>query len=147
MFQGSNAINMDAKGRIAIPTKCREQLASVCAGQIVITAHVRERCLCLYPVQEWTENVLPQVQALPTVNRQAARAQRLVIGYAHEFSVDSNGRVLLPPTLRDFAGLEKELMIVGLGNKFELWDKQAWDASLDDVGDEPMPEAMLSLNI
>lgn len=147
MFQGSNAINMDAKGRIAIPTKCREQLVSSCGGQIVITAHIRERCLCIYPIQEWQERVLPQVQALPTVNKHAARAQRLVIGYAHEFSVDANGRVLLPPTLRDFARFDKELMIVGMGKKFELWDKQAFDASLDDVGDEPMPEAMLSLNI
>lgn len=147
MFQGSNAINMDAKGRIAIPTKCRDQLAAACGGQVVITAHIQERCLSVYPIQEWRERVLPQVQALPTVNKQAARAQRLVIGYAHELSVDANGRVLLPPTLRDFAGLEKKLMLVGLGNKFELWDEQAWNATLLDVGDEPMPEAMLSLNI
>lgn len=147
MFQGNSAINMDAKGRIAIPTKSRELLASVCGGQVVITAHIQERCLCIYPIQEWRERVLPQVQALPTVNRHAARAQRLVIGYANELSVDANGRVLLPPTLREFAGLEKKLMLVGLGNKFELWDEQAWNATLDDVGDEPMPDAMLSLNI
>lgn len=138
---------MDAKGRIAIPTKCREQLASVCDGQIVITAHIQERCLSIYPIQEWTDNVLPQIQALPTVYKQAARAQRLVIGYAHEITVDSNGRVLLPPTLRDFAGLEKKLMLVGLGGKFELWDEDAWNATLVETDDEPIPEAMLSLNI
>ena len=147
MFQGSNAINMDAKGRIAIPAKCREQLVLASAGQIVITAHIRERCLCIYPIGEWRERVLPQVQALPSVNKQAARAQRLVIGYANEFTLDAAGRVLLPPTLRDFAGLEKELIIVGLGAKFELWDKSAWDASLEGDEDDPMPEAMLSLNI
>jgi len=86
VFQGSHSINMDVKGRIAVPTKCREQLASECDGQIVITAHVQARCLCLYPIQEWRDRVLPQVQALPTVNKHAARAQRLVIGYAQEFT-------------------------------------------------------------
>lgn len=138
---------MDAKGRIAVPTKCRELLASLCGGQIVITAHIQERCLSVYPIDEWKQNVLPQIQALPTVYKQAARAQRLVIGYAHEFTVDANGRVLLPPTLREFAGLEKKLMLVGLGNKFELWDEDAWFATLNVADDEPIPEAMLTLNI
>ncbi len=147
MFQGSHSINMDAKGRIAIPTKCREQLTSVCGGQIVITAHIQERCLTLYPLREWEDKVLPQIQALPTVYKAAARAQRLVIGYAHEFTVDGNGRVLLPPTLRDFAGLEKRLMLVGLGSKFELWDEDAWNATLVGADDEEIPPAMLSLNI
>lgn len=147
MFQGSNSINMDAKGRIAIPTKCREQLASVCAGQIVITAHIQERCLAIYPIREWENNVLPQIQALPTVYKAAARAQRLVIGYANEMLIDSNGRVLIPPTLREYASLEKRLMLVGLGNKFELWDDDAWMATLAGDSDDPLPDAMLALNI
>ena len=138
---------MDAKGRIAIPTKCRDALMAACDGQIVITAHIQERCLSIYPLQEWSQKVLPQIQALPTVYKQAARAQRLVIGYAHEFTLDGNGRVLLPPTLREFASLDKKLMLVGLGNKFELWDEQAWMATLADAGDEPIPEAMLNLSI
>ncbi|WP_096085343.1 division/cell wall cluster transcriptional repressor MraZ [Agaribacterium haliotis] len=147
MFQGSNTINMDAKGRIAIPTKCRDELLSACGGQIVVTAHMAERCLCIYPLDEWKQNILPQVQALPTAYKQAARVQRLVIGYAHEFTVDANGRILLPPTLREFASLQKKLMLVGLGNKYELWDEAAWMATLEDAGDEPIPEAMLNLSI
>lgn len=147
VFQGSNSINMDAKGRMAVPTKCREQLVSVCGGQVVMTAHIQERCLSIYPIHEWENSVLPKIQALPTVNKAAARAQRLVIGYANEMSIDANGRILIPPTLREFASLEKKLMLVGLGNKFELWDEDAWFAVLDESDDGPMPEAMLSLNI
>lgn len=148
MFQGNSVINMDAKGRIAIPTKCREQLAAVCGGQIVVTVNSQAKCLCIYPQNEWDAEIRPAVQALPAVNKHAARMKRLVIGFANEFSLDANGRVLLPQTLREYAGLEKELMIVGQGNKFELWDKQAWDENLsEDIADEPMPEAMMSLNI
>ncbi len=147
MFQGNYSINLDAKGRIAVPTKCREQLVADCGGQVVITAHIQERCLCLYPINAWEQSVLPQIQALPTVYKAAARAQRLVIGYAHELNIDGNGRVLVPPTLREFARLEKKLMLVGLGNKFELWDEDAWMATLADEGDEPIPDAMLALNI
>ena len=146
MFQGSNAISMDAKGRIAIPTKCREQLVALCDGNVVITAHMRERCLVVYPLPEWRDKVLPQIQALPEAYRQAARAKRLVLGHAHELLIDGNGRVLLPPTLRQFAALEKKLMLVGLGNKFELWDEDAFNAALEpDEGE--MPEAMLALDI
>ena len=147
MFQGSDNITMDAKGRIAIPTKCREKLASVCGGRIVITAHIQERCLSIYPIHEWEEKVLPQVQALPTVHKAAARAQRLVIGYANDVTIDGAGRVLVPPTLRSYAGLDKKLMLVGLGCKFELWSQKTWEATLEDGGDEQLPEAMMSLNI
>lgn len=148
MFQGNSVINMDVKGRIAIPAKCREQLAAVCNGQIVITANSQERCLCIYPQNDWDSEIRPAVQALPSVSKHAVRMKRLVIGFANEFSLDSNGRVLLPQTLRDYAGLEKELVIVGQGNKFELWDRQAWEADLEeDISDEEMPLAMLELNI
>ena len=139
---------MDAKGRIAIPAKCRELLASICGGNIVITANMQDRCLLIYPEGEWQENILPKVKALPSFNKAALRAQRLLIGYATSMELDSNGRVLVSPTLRDYARLEKKLMLVGLGNKFELWDEDSWNAAIADaVDDEDLPEEMLSLSL
>lgn len=147
MFQGSHAINMDAKGRMAVPAKYRENLAESCAGRIVMTAHTQDNCVLLYPEHEW-QAILPKIEALPTFNKSALRAQRLLIGYACPLELDGNGRVLVPPTLRDYAGLEKKLMLVGLGKKFELWSEEAWLASINvqDSGDD-LPEEMLSLSL
>lgn len=147
MFQGSYAINMDAKGRIAIPAKCRDLLAAACEGKIVITAHNQDRCLLVYPEGEWDTNILPKIQSLPSFNKAALRIQRLLIGYASSLELDGNGRVLLPPTLREYAGLEKKLMLVGIGNKFELWNEESWWASIDESADGDLPEEMLSLSL
>lgn len=138
---------MDAKGRMAIPAKYREQLASECDGRIVMTAHTQDRCVLVYPEHEW-QTILPKIEALPTFNKAALRAQRLLIGYACSLELDGNGRVLVPPTLRDYAKLEKKLMLVGLGKKFELWSEDAWLASVADVDDdEALPEEMMSLSL
>jgi len=147
VFQGSHAINMDAKGRMAIPAKCRDELASACGGRIVMTAHVQDRCVLVYPEPEW-DNILPKIEALPTFNKASLRAQRLLIGYACNLQLDNSGRVLVPPTLRSYAGLEKKLMLVGLGKKFELWSEDAWLASVADPDAEgEMPTEMQSLSL
>ncbi|HEY6530170.1 MAG TPA: division/cell wall cluster transcriptional repressor MraZ [Cellvibrionaceae bacterium] len=146
MFQGSHAISLDAKGRIAVPAKCRESLASVCQGRVVLTAHTQDRCVLLYPEPEW-EQILPKIEALPSFNKAALRAQRLLIGYATPLELDGAGRLLIPPTLRDYAGLDKNLMLVGLGKKFELWDEAAWISTLADDGDTDLPPEMLSLSL
>ncbi len=147
MFQGSHAINMDAKGRLAVPAKYRDTLADSCDGRIVMTAHTQDKCVLLYPENEWAL-ILPKIEALPTFNKAALRAQRLLIGYACALELDGNGRVLVPPTLREYAGLEKKLMLVGLGKKFELWSEEAFQSSIDeqDAGDG-LPEEMLSLSL
>lgn len=148
MFQGSHGINMDAKGRIAIPARQRESLMSMCEGKLVMTAHTQDRCVLVYPETEW-QAILPKIQALPTFNKQVLRTQRLLIGYATSLELDGNGRVLVPSTLRDYAKLDKKLMLVGLGNKFELWSEEAWFNSVADmdVDDEEMPPEMLSLSL
>lgn len=147
MYQGSQSINMDAKGRLAIPAKHRDMLVSSCGGRIVMTAHTQDKCVLIYPETEW-QNILPKIEALPTFNKSALRAQRLLIGYACALELDSNGRVLIPPTLRDYANLEKKLMLVGLGKKFELWSEESWLASVaDSDDDEPLPAEMLSLSL
>jgi len=146
VFQGSHSISLDAKGRTAIPAKYREELASVCGGRIVMTAHTQDRCVLVYPETEWQE-ILPKIEALPSFNRAALRAQRLLIGYASTLELDANGRVLVPQTLRDYAGLEKKLMLVGLGKKFELWSEEAFLASIAEEEGEGLPEEMLSLSL
>ena len=147
MYQGSHAINMDAKGRVAVPAKHRDRLASACGGRIVMTAHTQDKCVLVYPETEW-QNILPKIEALPTFNKAALRAQRLLIGYACTLELDGNGRVLVPPTLRDYANLEKKLMLVGLGKKFELWSEESWLSSIADSDDDgALPEEMMSLSL
>ncbi len=139
---------MDAKGRIAIPAKQRECLMAMCEGNVVMTAHTQDRCVLIYPETEWNI-ILPKIEALPTFNKQALRTQRLLIGYATTLELDGNGRVLVPPTLRDYARLDKKLMLVGLGKKFELWSEDTWLESVADMdmGDDELPPEMLSLSL
>ena len=147
MFLGSHAINMDAKGRMAIPTKIRESLSSFCGGRVVVTAHTEERCLLVYPENQWQE-VLPKLESLPSLNKAARRIQRLMIGYATPLEMDANGRILLPPTLREYTGLEKKTMLVGQGKKFELWSEERWFDWLDESGaDDELPEEFHGLSL
>lgn len=148
MYLGSYAINMDAKGRLAIPGKVRDTLIDDCGGSLVVTAHTEERCLLVYPEPQWRE-LLPRIEALPNINRKASRMQRLLLGYATSLEVDeSNGRVLLPPTLREYAGLEKKLMLVGQGKKLELWSESNWFDYLDAGDDDDLaPEEVLALSL
>ena len=112
-----------------------------------MTAHTQDRCLLVYSEPQWQE-ILPKIEALPTFNKAALRAQRLLIGYATTLELDGNGRVLLPPTLRDYGQFEKKLMLVGLGKKFELWSEQAWFESIAEVdAADSLPEEMLSLSL
>lgn len=146
-FLGSHAINMDAKGRLAIPARVREDLETLCGGRIVLTAHTEERCLLVYPEPQWDE-ILPKIEALPSFNKAVRRTQRLLIGYATPLELDGAGRVLVPQPLRDYAGLEKKLYLVGQGRKLELWSEDRWMAWLEeDDGDEEIPEEMKSLSL
>ena len=147
MFLGSDAINMDAKGRFSVPTRIREDLQSACGGRLVITAHTEEKCLLVYPEPEW-KILLPKIEALPNLKKSAVRLQRLLLGYACELEMDGNGRLLLPPTLRNYAGLEKKLMLVGQGKKLELWSETAWEAWLANADEgEDITEEMASLSL
>ena len=149
MYLGSNAISMDAKGRLAIPAKVRDSLLADCGGTIVITAHTQERCLLVYPEPQW-QHLLPQIEGLSNINRKAAKIQRLLFGYATTLEIDElNGRILLPPTLREYAGLDKKLMLVGQGKKLELWSEEEWFKYLGAVEDdgEELPAEVLALSL
>ena len=129
MFRGVNAINIDVKGRMVIPTRYREQLQES-RGSIVLTIDTEEKCLLLYPLNAW-EEIESKLAQLPSFNPAARRIQRLLIGHATEVELDTHGRVLLPPLLREYADLTKHAVLVGQGKKFELWDEAHWQARRD----------------
>lgn len=125
MFRGVNALNLDNKGRLAIPTRYRDELARLANSRMVITVD-RDHSLLLYPLPEW-EEIERKLVKLPSFNVQARRLQRLLIGHATEVELDGNGRILLPPLLREFASLDKAVVMIGQGNKFEIWDEAKWN--------------------
>ena len=149
MFRGPTKVTLDAKGRLAIPTKHRERLASRCDGQLVATVD-RDYCLLIYPQPDW-EEIERKLVRLPSLNKQARRLQRLMIGYATELEIDGHGRILLPRELREFAGLDRQAMLIGQGNKFELWDEQTWkekrDSWLGEDDDVDLPVELETLSL
>jgi MraZ protein len=125
MFRGSNSATLDGKGRMALPTRTRETLSGLSENKVVVTIDMREPCLLLYPLSDW-EVVQGKLESLSNINPQARLLQRLLIGHATDLQLDGAGRLLLPSMLRDFAQLEKKLVLVGQGNKIEIWSEQNW---------------------
>lgn len=151
MFRGVQHINMDAKGRLAMPARLREPLMARCNGQLVATIDTQSQCLFIYPLPEW-EKIEKEIQELPAMNPAVKRFQRLVIGYATDLELDGNGRVLLPAPLRDYAKLEKKLVMVGQVKKLELWSEDLWIAERDQALAESgptaeLPEELMSLTL
>ena len=148
MFRGATKVTLDAKGRLAIPTRYRERLAARCDGQIVVTVD-RDNCLLIYPLPDW-EELERKLVRLPSMHKVARRIVRIMVGYATDVDMDGNGRILLSRELRDFAGLEKQAVLIGQGNKFELWDEATWtekrDAWLADEDDGELPADLESLS-
>lgn len=127
LFRGVAQINLDAKGRIAIPTRYRDQLYGRCGGQLVITVDTSETCLTIYPLPEW-EEVQPRLDKLSSINPKTAMVKRMLLGNATDVEMDANGRTLIPGKLREHAELGKKVVLIGQGKKFELWDEATWDA-------------------
>jgi len=151
VFRGVNTINLDAKGRMAMPARYREQLISQCAGHLVATIDTNSRCLLLYPIHAW-EEIQRKIEALPSFNPSSRRVQRLLIGHATDLELDNSGRVLLPQTLRDYAGLQKHVALVGQGKKLEIWDQAVWAEQREEWLSESesegeIPEELRSLSL
>ena len=127
VFRGVQHINLDAKGRLSVPARQRESILDISAGSLVVTIDTQSACLVIYPLKEW-ERIERDVQDLPTLNPAVRRFQRLVLGYASDLDLDGNGRILLPSALRDYAQLEKRVVLVGQGNKLELWSEPLWES-------------------
>lgn len=134
-----------------MPSRQREPLMVECEGQIVVTIDTQSACLAIYPLPEW-ERIERDIQNLPALKPAVKRFQRLMLGYATDLELDGNGRVLLPQPLREYARLEKKLVLVGQGNKLELWSEPLWlaerDQALLDSGPEAeLPEELMSLTL
>jgi len=152
VFRGVNTINLDAKGRMAMPARYRDKLQSHCAGHLVATIDTSARCLLLYPIHEW-EEIQRKVEALPSFNPTSRRVQRLLIGHATDLELDNSGRILLPQALREYAGLDKHVALIGQGKKLELWDldlwtrqREEWLSESEGEGDD-IPEGLQSLSL
>lgn len=138
MFRGATQVTLDAKGRMVLPTRYRERIVERCEGRLVVTID-RDHCLLIYPLPEW-EEIERKLMRLPSLNEQARRLQRLMVGHATDIELDGHGRVLLPPKLREFAALERDGVLIGQGNRFELWDEARWNARRDAwLSDETTP--------
>ena len=125
MFRGLNKISLDAKGRFSIPVRYKDSLSNLSSNLLICTID-QDHCLLLYPLKFW-KSIEKKIMALPTLNSTSRRLQRLMVGHAAEIEIDSNGRILIPKELREFAKLTKQAMLVGQGNKFEIWNYDDWN--------------------
>ena len=152
MFRGATLVNLDSKGRLAVPTRYRELLLAESQGQMVCTIDLHQPCLLLYTLPEW-EIIEKKLARLSSMNPNERRVQRLLLGHASECQMGNAGRLLLANTLRQHASLTKEVMLVGQFNKFELWDEQTWyqqvkdDIDAEQSAQEPLSERLQDLSL
>lgn len=138
VFRGANKVTLDSKGRMVMPTRYRDRIVERSNGRLVVTID-RDQCLLLYPLPDW-EEIERKLMRLPTLNEHARRLQRLMVGHATDLELDGHGRVLLPPKLREFASLTRDAILLGQGNRFELWDEARWNERRDEwLKDEELP--------
>lgn len=152
MFRGLSAGQIDSKGRITIPANYRTLMVEEASGSLVVTIDTEQRCLLLYPFPQW-QIIEEKLEALPSFQPAARRIQRLLLGHATELELDRQGRILLPNLLRDYADLDKSVILVGQGKKIEIWNESAWEdarvtwlaESISENSHVPMELAMLTL--
>lgn len=142
VFQGESALTLDGKGRVTVPARFRDALSALCAGQMTLTKHP-SRCLLLFPRPAWVA-FRTKLMGLP-MDSEAWR--RLFLGSAMDVDIDAGSRVLLSPELRAWAGLGKDLMLVGMGPRMEIWDRERYLAAEDLALSQPMPDGLRTLVI
>ncbi len=125
MFRGASKITLDTKGRLAIPTRYRESIGARSGGSLVATID-RDKCILIYCLPDW-EEMERRLMRLPSNNPAVRAFQRRIVGHAAEMEMDSHGRILISKELREFAELDRQAMLIGQGNKFELWDEGRWN--------------------
>jgi len=150
VFFGETAINLDSKGRLALPMRYRELVRNLSDGRMVLTYSAFDSgALYLYPEKEW-ERVRDEVTGLSTFNPGHRSLQRKLVGSASAVEPDGNGRIQIPQTLRQVAGLEKRVALLGMGNRFEIWNEDVLnqkraeeERSLDEAASEEMTRLVL----
>ncbi len=135
MFQGASSLSLDAKGRLSVPTRHRDVLGALAGNQLTITKHPHG-CLMVFPRPEW-EKFRERIGALPM---SAQSWKRIFLGNAMDVELDGAGRVLVSPELRAAAGIEREAILLGMGNHFELWDKATYEAKEAEAMQAEMPD-------
>jgi MraZ protein len=156
LFRGISQLNVDAKGRVALPAKYRERLQETSEGKLVLTIDPtnagNEPCLLLYPLPAW-DDIQSKIDALSSFNPSSRKVQRLLVGHADDVVMDGNGRILLSAALREYARIEKRVALIGQGKKFELWDEATWNASRENwleeavSGSDSLPAELDSLSL
>jgi MraZ protein len=131
VFRGCTTLSIDNKGRLAVPSRYRERLLGLAEGCLVITLNPLDRALWLYPLPEWTL-IESKLAELSEFDRQGRRAKQMMRGYATDCQMDGQSRILIPQELRDYAGLDRQAVILGQGNKFEIWDEKEWKKLRDE---------------
>jgi MraZ protein len=125
VFRGVSTVNLDAKGRLAIPSRYRERITVLCKNALILTVSPLDRCLWLYPLTEW-EVIEEKLKKLSDFDKQSRRTKQMMRGYATDCEPDSQGRILIPQAMREYSGINKQTLIFGQDNKFELWDEGGW---------------------
>lgn len=144
-FRGASSLTIDAKGRIVLPVRYRERFAELSNGQVVVTIDADQPCLLIYSLGEW-EVVQQKLDSLPSYNKVVKQLQRKMIGYATDLEINDSGRIQLTPPLRGYAHLDKKLMMIGQGNKFELWDEALWEQQCHAEVDDEIPDALKEMS-
>ncbi len=136
-MKGEYQHTLDAKGRLFIPAKLREQL-----GDSFVVTKGLDECLFAYPQEAW-EKLEQKIRQLPMSKSRSL--QRFFLSSAADVTVDRQGRIIIPPVLRSYAGLERDVVVIGVGERAELWDAQRWNAYTDDLDSESIAQAMEEL--
>ena len=142
LFQGGSALTLDGKGRVTVPARHREVLSAVASDQLTITKHPN-RCLLVFPRPAWE----PFREKLVGLSMAGDGWRRIFLGSAVDVEIDSASRVLVPPELRAWAGLERDVMLLGMGQRFELWDRARLEAHEAEVLAADLPAALADLVI
>ena len=152
MFRGFSAVTIDSKGRLAIPSRFRERLLEMSDGSLIQTLNPLDHSLWLYPLNDW-EVIEKKLAELSDFDKQSRRTKQMMRGYANDCQLDSQGRILVPQELRDYANLQKQAVILGQGNKFEIWNHALWEeqrdlwlSEVDGVNGQPS-DALRSLSL
>jgi MraZ protein len=144
MFRGSFEHTVDSKGRVSVPSRFRDIIADRYDGSLVLAMDY-DKCLAVYPLEEW-EKLEEKIRSLPTMKKEVKDFMRFLLASATECELDKQGRVLIPAAHRDHAGITKNVMLVGIIDKIEIWDAKAWEARNSQNGDK-IGEALAALGL
>jgi MraZ protein len=148
VFRGANSINLDSKGRIAIPAKYRDGIVESAESHMIVTCDPYENCLLIFTLKHW-ESTEADLQALSNSKPLFRRLKRVMLAHATEVDMDASGRLLIPSVLRERANLSKASMLIGQGNTFQLWDEAEWNGLMqkdlevlrsDEVDSDELPD-------